>query len=490
VRADGTSITVQFSIAALLKPGQEPSEFIAIGHDMTDRRRLEETLRHQALHDPLTGLPNRALFQEQLGQALYRASSTGESLAVLLVDLDRFKEVNDTFGHDFGDTLLCEVGTRCLGLIRGSDTLARLGGDEFGLVLSATNERGATGVASTLLSALTEPFLIEGRAIQLGCSIGVAVHPGHGDDTGLLVRRADVAMYDAKRTASGYSVYDVANDPYSAERMELAAGLSKAIKLDQLTLYFQPKINVKTGGADRAEALVRWIHPDRGMVPPDQFIDLAERTGLIRPLTMWVLRCALRQARAWHDAGSSIKVAVNLSIWNLQDPGLVDTVQMLLAETMAPPTSLIVEITESALMADPARAQRTVAILHDLGIRIAIDDFGTGYSSLAYLRRIKVDEIKIDRSFVTDMKRADDDAAIIVRSVVDLGHNLNLQVVAEGVETQWQLDILTVMGCDFAQGYHLGAPMPREAYEEWRTNWVQRSELGTRISPRVSSREE
>jgi diguanylate cyclase (GGDEF)-like protein len=433
--------------------------------------RQSASLAYQARHDALTDLPNRTLLHDRLQQALHHApppqpGAEPVSVALLLMDLDRFKEINDTFGHHHGDQLLRQVGARLCAALRATDTVARLGGDEFAVLLPATDVQRASAVAGALVRALEEPFILEGYSVSVGASIGIAVAPEHGQDATTLLRRADVAMYAAKRATSGYAVYLAAQDQYSPERLGLVGELRRAIEQDQLLLYYQPKVDFKTGRLDSVEALVRWQHPVRGLVPPDQFIPLAEHTGLITPLSHWVLTAALRQCRAWRDAGLGIRVAVNLSARLLQDERLVDSIVDLLRAWDVTPDLLQVEVTESAVMADPARALQILTRLHEMGIRIAIDDFGTGYSSLAYLKKLPADEIKIDKSFVRDMPGNADDVTI-ARSVIDLDHNLGLSVVAEGVEDRAVWDQLAGMGCDLAQGYYLSRPIPAAALTSW-----------------------
>ncbi len=428
--------------------------------------RQQERLAHQALHDGLTDLPNRALLHDRMQAALRTTRHDGAGVALLLMDLDRFKEINDTFGHQQGDKLLQQVGARLCDALRAADTVARLGGDEFAIVLPATSSEGASTVAKAILQALDRPFVLEGYSVTLGASIGITLAPDHGQDAITLLRRADVAMYTAKRGASGYALYTTEQDQYSPGRLGLTGELRQAIEQDRLCLHYQPKVDLKTGRLDSVEALVRWPHPDRGFLPPDQFIPLAEHTGLIAPLSRWVLATALRQCRAWRDEGLEIRVAVNLSARLLQDEHLIETIAHLLQAHAVPATDLELEITESAVMADPARALGVLRRLHQMGVRLSIDDFGTGYSSLAYLNRLPVDEVKIDKSFVLDL-RTDDDAATIARSIIDLGHNLGLVVVAEGVEDQATYERLGAMACDLAQGYYLSRAVPAADLTVW-----------------------
>lgn len=434
---------------------------------------LYEKLRHQALHDALTSLPNRALLHDRLKEGIASERRTGRPLALLFMDLDRFKEVNDTFGHQYGDRLLQETASRLRGLLRESDTIARLGGDELAVLLPDTDVDGAIVAASKILKVQEQPFVIEGYTLNVGASIGIALSPQHGVDANTLMRHADVAMYVAKRSRCGYAIYAADQDRHAPSRLAFLSELRFAIEQDQLVVFYQPQADFKTGQVIRVEALVRWQHPRRGMVPPSEFIALAEQTGLIGPLTLWVLNAALRECGAWRKAGWDVGVSINLSAQNLHHPQLPGTVADLLQTWSVPASALWVEITESTLMADPAQALETLTSLSRAGVQISIDDYGTGYSSLAYLKRLPVDEIKIDRSFVSQMAKDDNDAAI-VRSTVGLGHDLGLTVVAEGVESEMTWDLLASLGCDVAQGYYLSPPMPASRFIDWLSevrNW-------------------
>jgi diguanylate cyclase (GGDEF)-like protein/PAS domain S-box-containing protein len=453
--------------------------------DISEREAQTAALRYQALHDALTDLPNRTLFRESLQQAILEAQRYNKSLALLFLDLDRFREINDTFGHQWGDVLLQQVGPRLRGTLRKSDPVARLGGDEFAVLLPNVGDvMVVRRVASRILSALEQPFLIEGHTLDVGTSIGIALCPEHGEDADTLMRRADIALYIAKRAGSGYAFYAADQDHYRPERLLLTRELRHAIEHDHLLLHYQPKASVSSGSVAHVEALVRWQHPQRGLLPPDHFIPLAEQTGLIRPLSLWVLNTALRQCAVWQHEGLALHVAVNLSMRNLQDSQLPDTIARLLHTWQVEPSWLEVEITESALAVDPERTLEILTHLGDMGVQIAIDDFGTGYSSLAYLKRLPVDEIKIDKSFVIDMATDDSDAAI-VRSTIDLGHDLRLQVVAEGVENQATWDLLATFGCDFAQGYYLSPPLCAADL----VRWLQKSPWGTHQQPVISAAE-
>jgi diguanylate cyclase (GGDEF)-like protein len=429
--------------------------------------RQAEANEHQALHDALTDLPNRTLFHDRVYQALASSRREHIAAAVMIMDLDRFKEVNDTLGHASGDELLKQVGLRLRDSIRESDTVARLGGDEFGVLLpKVVDAKAAVAVARKLRTTLEEPFTLHGLALRMEASIGIALFPDHGSDVQSLLQRADVAMYVAKEHPAGCEVYTRERDEYSPDRLTLLTELRRAIDRGQLLLHYQPKADLRTGDIQGVEALVRWQHPERGMIPPDEFIPPAQRTGVIAPLTMFVLDEALRQCRTWALQGMELSVAVNLSTRNLLDVHLPDTVGQLLARWEVPARLLELEITESTILADPVRAMQILSRLHEMGVRLAIDDFGTGYSSLAYLNRLPVDELKIDKSFILGMEESENDA-VIVRSTIDLGRNLGLRVVAEGVESAKAWNRLVSLGCDIAQGYYLSRPVPADQLTEW-----------------------
>ena len=431
-----------------------------------------EQNRHQALHDALTGLPNRVLLADRFEQALRAEAVTGSPTALLLLDLDRFKEVNDTLGHHVGDGLLQQVGPRLAGALRATDTVARLGGDEFAVLLPAVGDLAAAlDVALTLQSALAGSFTVEQVELDVEVSIGVVLSGQHGCSPAELVQRADIAMYAAKRHHLGVTVYDPDNDGHTPQRLALLGDLRRAVTGEELFLHFQPKVSLHTGQVCGAEALVRWQHPERGTIAPDQFIPLAEGTGLMGALTRRVLDLALAQARRWADAGTPLQVAVNLSARNLLDDRLDVLVHDLLLEHGVAPDLLQLEVTESAIMTDPARARTVLERLHALGIALSIDDFGAGYTSLGQLKDLPVTELKVDRSFVATMA-TDARNRTIVRSVVELGHNLGLTAVAEGVEDATTLGLLEALGCDVAQGYHLSRPLPARAFDDWRAAWA------------------
>jgi diguanylate cyclase (GGDEF)-like protein len=425
--------------------------------------RASRQLRHQALHDALTDLPNRTLLHRRAERAL-RGDGLG---AMLLIDLDRFKEVNDTLGHDHGDELLIEVAGRLQAALRRGDTLARLGGDEFAVLLDGLPDRGAAvELASRLQDALRRPFALRGVAVELEASVGIALYPEHGTSVGALLQRADVAMYDAKRGHRGVATYTEERDPYSEDRLGLLAELRRALEQDELVLHYQPKVDLGSGAVTGVEALVRWEHPTRGLLAPDEFVPLAERTGAIADLTRWVVDTALAQHRAWRDAGVDLPIAVNLAAANIVDLTLPERVAHLLARHGVSGDRLECEISEHTVMADPVRATEVLARLRALGVRLSLDDFGTGHSSLAYLKRLPLDEVKIDRSFVAGMAEDENDA-VIVRSTIDLARNLGLAVVAEGVESAEIMRGLADLSCDTAQGFHVSRPLPADALLAW-----------------------
>jgi diguanylate cyclase (GGDEF)-like protein len=432
---------------------------------------MNEHLQLVATTDPLTGLPNRTLLQESLLKALRPGPGGVPLLALLLLDLDRFKQVNDTLGHHAGDLLLQQVTTRLQEALAGAGSLIRLGGDEFAVVLPGLDADGAEELAQRCARIFTAPFLLDGHALRVGGSIGVALAPDHGQDANMLLRCADVAMYVAKRRHSGHAIYAPAEDHHSPRLLQLAGGLQQAILQEGLCLYYQPKVRLETGKVCGVEALVRWRHPEHGLIAPDQFIPLAEETGLIGPLTQWVLNRALLDCQKWKASGLNLPIAVNLSMRNVQDPVMPELVSRLLAETAVPPGMLTLEITESLLMADPAAALEVLSRLSSLGLRLAIDDFGTGHSALGYLKQLPVNELKIDKAFVLNLSapgtggmRTD---RMIVRSVTALAHALGLDVVAEGVENQSTYELLGTMRCNVVQGYYVSRPLPATEVERW-----------------------
>lgn len=465
-RKDGTAFPAEMSAARIVDEHGQPNGYMASVRDVTERKLAQETLAHQARHDALTGLPNRTLLRDRLEEAMVRHAEHATPIALLFMDLNRFKEVNDTFGHHYGDALLEDLSRRLAYALRSDDTIARLGGDEFAALLPNAGVEEAIAVAEKLAATVDAPFVIEGQDFYVGISVGIALCPDHGRDAALLMRRADIAMYAAKRTGNGNVVYSPDQDDTSPVRHELMRDLRRAIEHGGLVLHYQPQIDLRTGDGLQVEALIRWEHPENGFAPPASFVPLAEETGLIRPLTTWVLNEALRQCALWRSKGMNVRVAVNLSARSLHDADLVTTVDSALKRWDVPAASLALEITESAIIVDPHRVMQPLAELHAMGVRFAIDDFGTGYSSLSYLQRLPIDQIKVDRSFVMDMT-TNGENAVIVRSILDLAHSLGMEVVAEGVETSTIRDTLEEMGCDLIQGYHVCRPVDAEGYTKW-----------------------
>ena len=434
--------------------------FRIVARASTKLRRQAADNEHMAFHDSLTGLPNRSLFHERAGQAILVAKREGWTAAVMIMDLDRFKEINDTLGHHHGDLVLQEMGNRLQPLLRETDTIARLGGDEFAVLLPHVDAPSMTlQVAEKIQKALEKPFYIQGLALDVDASVGISLFPAHGKDIHALLRRADIAMYAAKQTGTGKQIYTEEIDDHNPDKLGLGGDLRNAIERNELLLHFQPVIGLKTDTVRNVEVLVRWNHPQKGVLPPGEFIAIAERGGLIGPLTLSVLNSALRQCHHWDLEGLKVNAAVNLSVRNLLDPRFPSQVDRLLKKWKIDPIRLELEITESSIMADPQRAMEVLTALHQLGVRLAVDDFGTGYSSLSSLKRLPIDAVKIDKTFIQNMQ-TDENDLLIVQSIIDLAHNLGLEVVAEGVENVEVADMLKLLDCDFVQGWHKGRPVP------------------------------
>ncbi|HKS25802.1 MAG TPA: EAL domain-containing protein [Thermoanaerobaculia bacterium] len=427
----------------------------------------EEQIIHQATHDALTGLPNRTLFLDRLSQSIEGSKRSGESVGMIMMDVDRFKEINDTLGHHFGDQLLIEIGRRLTHTLRLSDTVARLGGDEFAVKFTAPTARHATEVAGRVGSIFTAPFILGDVSIDVNASLGIALYQMHADDADTLMKRADIAMYDAKKNHTRFAFYEPGRDEHSLRRLALMMELRQAVTRNELELHFQPKVEVSRDRAVHAEALVRWKHPRHGLMRPDEFIPLAEQTGNISLITKWVVRRAVAECAEWNRAGLDLSVAVNLSALDLFDTELPTFISGLLSEAGLPPSRLVLEITESAVMKDTAYALKVLRDLKRRGVVLAIDDFGTGYSSLAHLKRLPVDELKIDKSFVQNLSETATDDLVIVRSTIELGHNMGLVVIAEGVESQESWQILKRLGCDMGQGYFMSPPLPAAEFRRW-----------------------
>ncbi len=463
---NGEERVVAWHNTLLLDEAGKINGVLASGEDITDRKRYIAELEHRALYDNLTDLPNRNLFTDRLKLALVVALRETKPLTVILLDIARLKEVNDILGHHNGDIVLQEVAKRIPLALRESDTVARLSGDEFAILLPGADEDTTTLVIEKVQKAMEPPALIDGSPLDIEVNMGVAVYPQHGEDPTVLLSRADVAMRLAKSEVSGFCIYESGHDRYSRRRLSLLGELRHAIAQNELVLYYQPQVDIASGKIMGVEALVRWPHTTGEMVSPVEFIPLAEQTGLIRPLTLWVLEQAVRQCRRWRASGLDIKVSVNLSARNLLDPTLPDMLASMLVTCQVSADCLMLEVTESAVMLQPERALQILTRLHEMGASLSVDDFGTGYSSLAYLTKLPVCELKIDQSFVFGMVKNENDA-IIVRSTIDLAHNLGLKVVAEGVEDPETLQLLTILGCDTAQGYLFARPMPPEDFSRW-----------------------
>jgi diguanylate cyclase (GGDEF)-like protein len=447
---------------------------------LLENGRLVERLRqeiadreHQASHDALTGLPNRTRFAQRVQTAITDRGAGGGVVAVLLLDLDRFKEVNDTLGHHIGDELLQEVGARLVTTLRPQEMVARLGGDEFAILLpDVADVDAAEAFARTIRATLEQPFTMGPLTLVVGTSLGIAVSPAHGELATGLLQRADVAMYAAKADHRGVVVYAPEHDDHSPRRLSLVGDLRDAITNGRLEVHYQPKACSATGAIRGAEALVRWSHPTHGPIPPEEFMPIAERTGMIRELTTHVLRTALGHCRDWRRSGARIDVAVNLSVRSLLDPDFPAHVAALLDEAGVAAGSLTLELTESSIMADPHRSREVLRTLSGMGVQLAIDDFGTGYSSLSQLKQMPVDELKIDKSFILDMT-SDDDDATIVRSTIELGHNLGLRLTAEGVEDAATWRALQALGCDVVQGYYLSRAVTAPLLVRWIAQWQE-----------------
>ena len=431
-------------------------------------------LEQLAMHDSLTSLPNRFSIQDQLNTILAEAKRDSSCFTVIMMDLDRFKDINDTLGHDCGDQLLVEVGLRLRDALRPSDFIGRLGGDEFAIILPETDEMGAKLVAKKIQKVL-EPFFYVGEmGFTIAASFGIATFPNHGTTASAILKSSDVAMYTAKNRKMGYCVYNPGADSNTPDRLSLMGELRQAIYENQLELYYQPKVELKTSRITGVEALVRWNHHERGFIPPDEFIPMAESSSLIRPLTYWVIKAAIAQQEKWYEAGVSFSIAINLSMHNLHDADFISELERLLEETPVPNSSFEFEITESTIMSDPDYVVKVLEKLGALSVSIAIDDFGTGYSSLSLLKKLPVHTLKVDRSFVMDMATDSDDKAI-VQSIIDMSHTLGLNVIAEGVEDGTVTKLLDQLGCDQIQGYYISRPLPAAQIDPILENltWVE-----------------
>jgi diguanylate cyclase (GGDEF)-like protein len=438
-----------------------------VGELLTSKRRGEE-LHRMATTDALTGLANRERFRARVEQRIAAAAEKGETFAVMLIDLDRFKEINDTIGHHYGDELLRQLGPRLAAGVGGEGMVARLGGDEFAVISGseATDPELLERLALDLIECVQLPFVVDEMTLEVGASVGISRFPIDGEDPHALLRRADVAMYAAKEAHSGAKLYATELDHHSVRRLNVLSDFRRALASDEIVVHYQPIVDVEGSAVHGAEGLVRWQHPELGLLPPGDFIQLVEQSGLIGPLTFYVLERSIAQCAAWRRAGQDMSVSVNLSVRNLLDRNLPREIERLLSVYGLPASALQLEITESMIMSDPDRAMSTITRLSQLGVHLSVDDFGTGYSSLANLKRLPIDELKIDRSFVSPMMHDESDL-IIVRSTINLGHDLGLKVIAEGVEDERTLRRLAMLGCDLAQGYHVSRPMPPDVFTAW-----------------------
>ena len=464
IRKDGSSFPVEENLSHV-QLGTRTVHILCL-RDISEREAYTEALKHQALHDALTGLPNRVLFRERLGHAMRGSGRTGEPLAVLLVDLDAFKRVNDTIGHQNGDIVLRQVATRLADCLRDSDTVARLGGDEFAILpAEPVGLAAAAVVAWKVQAALEAPFVVGEHSVRVGASVGMALFPEHGNNIDTLMRRADLAMYAAKRSQSKCALFAAEQEEEPARRLALLDDLRHCVERDQLVLHYQPKIDLATGEANGLEALIRWNHPSGRLLRPDEFMPEIEGNELMIPITRWVINEALHKLRVLRDHGFDLTMAVNLGARCLAaDAGVLESVADMTSAWGIPPDKLTFELTESALI--DTSLPELLARLQAIDQHLSIDDFGTGYSSLVYLQRLPVVEVKADRSFVMTMAAVESDA-VIVRAIVDLAHNLSVKVVAEGVEDEETMRMLVDYGCDEAQGYHFARPMPGPDLVGW-----------------------
>jgi len=434
-------------------------------------------LEHIAMHDSLTSLPNRALLMDRLNQSILNAQRRKRSLALLMLDLDRFKEINDTLGHQTGDALLQQVGARLRNVLRDSDTVARLGGDEFAVLLPNVSDTNALRIAAAIHERLEKVYEVYEHSLYVGVSIGLAVFPQHGESSESLLQHADVAMYMAKRSNSGIMLYDVERDEHSVTHLSVLSDLRSAAENEEFILQYQPKLTMRDSVIEGAEALLRWKHPKHGLIMPDNFINVAEQTGLIKRLSNWVLDTAIRDCQHLHQKGHKINISVNLSVWDIQDPNIGLNITQKLEKWGLPARYLTLEITERVMMAEPERARQALSELDNMGVQVVIDDFGTGFSSLVYLKQLPVSMLKVDKSFVIDMMKDESDAAI-VHSIIELAHNLGLQTVAEGVENDQTWSWLRTWDCDYAQGYYISHPLSLADFEQYLTTYKVEKIIG------------
>jgi diguanylate cyclase (GGDEF)-like protein len=465
-----TYLTARLGVTGFILFGLVLGIFQYLMGELLKSKRRSDKLQRIAITDELTGLGNREEFHAAIGRRIAAAQESDTRFAVLLADLDRFKEINDTLGHHYGDVLLKELGPRLTSAIGEGGFIARLGGDEFGILLPEDTDDIAVleVVMARLFKSISQPFVIDELSLEVGASVGVARFPQDGEDSHALLRCADIAMYAAKEAQTEYKIYTAEQNQHSKHRLGVLSGIRHALVQDEIVVHYQPIIDLDQMRVRGAEGLVRWQHPEHGLIPPGAFVQTVEQTGLIGPLTRHVLERSIAECAEWRKDGREMSVAVNLSVRNLLDRDLPREIERLLDVYGLPAEALQLEITESMIMSDPERALATVTRLSGLGARLSVDDFGTGYSSLANLRKMPIDELKIDRSFVSPMMHNESDL-IIVRSTINLGHDLGLNVIAEGVEDNPTLEQLAVFGCDLAQGYHVSRPMPAQAFSDWLT---------------------
>ena len=474
-RADGTIFPIELSVSRLDLGGDEDNAYVGVIRDVTERRRAQERLEQLAQYDVLTGLANRSLFRDRLEQALMRTERGADGPVLLFLDLDRFKTINDTLGHDVGDELLREVANRLTACVRAGDTVARLGGDEFTVLLDQVPEEAmGAKVAEKVLQAMQQPVTAFGHELYVTTSIGLAGYPHGGTSADALLKNADTAMYRAKESGrNGYCYYSPEMNAIAQQRLALEADLRRALGAGQFKLYLQPQVNLLDGRVTGAEALIRWLHPERGFIPPDHFIPLAEDCGLIVEIGDWVMRAACAEARELARAGlDEFVVAVNVSPQQFRFAGIFDQIRGALDEEGVRPEQIELEITEGCVMENSERNIQLLEQLAEHGFRISMDDFGTGYSSLSYLRRFPLHKLKIDRSFVNDLP-GDLEAIAISNAIIHMAHSLRLDVIAEGVESGEQLHFLSANRCQYAQGYHISRPMPAEDFLDWYRNYSE-----------------
>ncbi len=469
INGDGNTIFMRDTVRVQRDSAGKPIRMRGVLVDITRQQEAEATVRKQAMYDSLTGLPNRSLFNENLRTRLEHAKRTTDGLAVVILDLNGFKEVNDTLGHAVGDHLLQAIAGRLNAYMGEQSSVARLGGDEFAVLVQPGSPSNAAAAAEMITACLTPPILVDDMTIQAGASIGIAVYPSDGEDGAALLRRADAAMYEAKQTGRSHMFATADDDVANVRRLQLLGELRAAIASGDFRVYHQPKVDLRSGRVVGTEGLVRWQHRTLGLLTPYEFIELAEVSGLIQPLTRYVLEQGIEQAALWRAEGFDIAVAINLSVRNFFDQGLPAFIAALLEQHHLPGKSLVLEITEREVMSDRALARTALSSFRALGVKISVDDFGTGFSSLSQLQQLPIDEIKIDASFVKNML-TDEQDAVIVKSIIDLGHNLGLEVVAEGAESPGDLNALREMGADRVQGYVISRPIPAEEL----TNWLRK----------------